>query len=75
MKVLIIGGNAREHAIAWKIHKDNPNVQLYCTEKNAGIQSICKCLSIPHIDISNTLNFALEEHLVGFDNNYIHCYL
>jgi phosphoribosylamine---glycine ligase len=37
MKVLIVGGGGREHALAWRLRRDDPNVQLLAAPGNPGI--------------------------------------
>ena len=37
MKVLIVGGGGREHAIAWKVKKSPRVEKVYCAPGNAGI--------------------------------------
>ena len=43
MKVLIVGGGGREHAIAWKLKHDDPSLDLHCTPGNPGIESLAVC--------------------------------
>ena len=43
MKVLIVGGGGREHAIAWKLKRDDPSLDLHCTPGNPGIASLATC--------------------------------
>jgi|SRR5579875_94072 len=44
MKLLIIGGGAREHAVAWKL-KQSPHVEnLWCLPGNAGIAQLAQCI-------------------------------
>ena len=44
MKVLILGGGGREHALVWKL-KQSPRVsQLYCAPGNGGIADEAECL-------------------------------
>ena len=51
MKVMVIGGGAREHALAWKIAQ-SPNVtELYVAPGNAGTASIARNLNIRPNDI------------------------
>src|SRR5882672_11236289 len=44
MKVLVIGGGGREHAIAWKLRQSPRVTQLYCTPGNGGIAEEAECL-------------------------------
>ena len=48
MKVLIVGGGGREHAIAWKISQSPKVEKLYCAPGNAGI---AKAVSYTHLDV------------------------
>lgn len=60
-KILIIGSGAREHAIGWKINKDNPSAKLYFAPGNAGTQKIGENLKIS--DINELRTFALENKI------------
>lgn len=61
MKVLVIGGGGREHALIWKI-KQSPLVrELYCAPGNAGIMREAISVPIPAEDIQGLLNFALNR--------------
>lgn len=44
MKILIIGGGAREHALAWKLRQSKRVEQLWCIPGNAGISEIAECI-------------------------------
>ena len=46
MKILIIGGGGREHAIAWKLSKSPRVEKIYCVPGNAGIAEIAECVNI-----------------------------
>ncbi len=51
MKVLIIGGGAREHALAWKIAQSHKVKRIYAAPGNTGTAAIAHNLDIPHNDI------------------------
>ena len=63
MKVLIIGGGGREHAIAWKIAKSPKVEKIFCAPGNPGIADYAKCLNIDVNDITSLLTFAYEEQI------------
>ena len=46
MKILIVGGGGREHALAWKLRRDDPNAELIVTPGNPGIESVARCVPI-----------------------------
>lgn len=63
MKVLIVGGGAREHAIAKKIHEQNKDVVLYAAPGNPGIAEIAHCVRIWAMDIDGLVEFAVREKI------------
>ena len=44
MKVMIIGGGGREHAIAWKIAQSSNVAEILCVPGNAGISEVARCM-------------------------------
>lgn len=61
MKVLIVGGGGREHAIALKI-KENPEVTaLYAAPGNGGIAQIATCLPFKATDVEGIVRWAAEN--------------
>ncbi|MBI5529556.1 MAG: phosphoribosylamine--glycine ligase [Deltaproteobacteria bacterium] len=46
MKVLVIGGGGREHALCWKIRQSPLVTELHCAPGNAGIAAVAQCVSI-----------------------------
>ena len=46
MKVLIVGGGGREHALAWKLRRDDPNAELIAAPGNPGIDAVARCVPI-----------------------------
>ena len=59
MKILVIGGGGREHAIAWKLSQDSCNPDLYCAPGNVGTDSIAENLSIAAEDIDQLKKWAV----------------
>jgi phosphoribosylamine--glycine ligase len=63
MKVLVIGGGGREHALLWKI-KQSPKVsQVYCAPGNAGISKLAQGVSIDADNIGKLVDFAKKEKI------------
>lgn len=61
MKVLVVGGGGREHALVWKL-KQSPRVQeIYCAPGNAGIARDARCVDIKADDTGGLLSFALKN--------------
>lgn len=63
MKVLVVGGGGREHAIVWKI-RENPRVtRIYCAPGNGGISEIARCVDYAPTDIKNIVEFSVENKI------------
>lgn len=63
MKVLVVGGGGREHALCWKINQ-SPLVQtLYCAPGNPGIAEHARCIDIKVSDVEGLLRFARAEEV------------
>src|SRR6266852_555236 len=63
MKVLVVGGGGREHALAWKIAQSPRVTQLYCAPGNPGIARVAECLPIA-ADNLVALRDAVKAHRV-----------
>ena len=61
MKVMIVGGGGREHAIAWKISQSAKVDKLYCAPGNAGIAEIAECVPIGVMEFDRLAEFACEH--------------
>ena len=61
MKILVIGGGGREHALIWKISQSPRVEKIYCAPGNAGISGLATCIPIETDDIDGLYEFAVEE--------------
>ncbi len=72
MKVLIVGGGGREHAIAVSVAKSRKVEKIYCAPGNAGIAEIAECVPIGVMEFDALAAFAREKEIglviVGMDD-------
>lgn len=61
MKVLIVGGGGREHAICWKVAQSKKVDKIYCAPGNAGIAGIAECVPIGVMEFEKLADFAVKE--------------
>jgi phosphoribosylamine--glycine ligase len=46
VKILIVGGGAREHAIAWKLASESGVTEVVCAPGNPGIEKVARCVAV-----------------------------
>ena len=63
MKVLLVGGGGREHAIAEAINRSPQVDKLYCAPGNAGIAKIAECVKIGTMDFEALTAFAADNEI------------
>ena len=63
MKILIVGGGGREHAIAWKLAQSPRVEKLYCAPGNAGIAEVAECVNIGVMEFDKLTAFAKEHEI------------
>lgn len=72
MKVLIVGGGGREHAIAYCVAKSSKVDKIYCAPGNAGIAEFAECVPIGAMEFEKLTAFAKENAIdlaiVGMDD-------
>lgn len=72
MKVLVVGGGGREHAIVWKVAQSPKVEKIYCAPGNAGIAELAECVPIGAMEFDKLTAFAREKKIdltiVGMDD-------
>ena len=63
MKILIVGGGGREHAIAWKLAQSPKVDKLYCAPGNAGIAEVAECVAVKAEDVAGICSFAKDNKI------------
>jgi phosphoribosylamine--glycine ligase len=75
MKVLLVGGGGRAHALAWAISASPLLTKLYCAPGNAGIAEVAECVAIEATDFAALTAFAKEKKIdfavISDDAQYI----
>jgi phosphoribosylamine--glycine ligase len=61
MKVLVVGGGGREHALCWSLAASPLIETLYCAPGNAGIGHEAVCVPISVDDLDGMVAFAVEK--------------
>ena len=58
MRILVVGGGGREHALCWAIAASPLCTKLYCAPGNAGIAAEAECVAISAEDVDGLVDFA-----------------
>lgn len=61
MKILVVGGGGREHAIIWKLRQNENIKEIHCAPGNGGISDIATCVPINATDIEALVEYAQNE--------------
>ncbi len=61
MKVLVVGGGGREHAICWKLAQSPQVTGLWCAPGNGGIADVAQCVNIAATDVKAMVRWAGEN--------------
>ena len=72
MKILVIGGGGREHALVWKLKQSSSVERIFCAPGNAGTAEIAENIAVSATDLPQLLRFAkqndIELTVVGPDD-------
>ena len=63
MKVLVVGGGGREHALAWKLRRDDPSCEIVAAPGNPGIATLGRCVDVSATDIAGLITLARTERV------------
>lgn len=61
MRIMVIGGGGREHAIVWALNKSDKVKQIFCAPGNAGIAELAECVPIPVNRFGDLIQFATDN--------------
>ncbi len=63
MKVLVVGGGGREHALVWKFSQSPRVKEVFCAPGNGGISQSARCLEIAADDLEGLVRFSKDEKI------------
>lgn len=63
MRILVIGGGGREHALVWKLKMSSRVEKIYCVPGNPGIAELAECVSLDMSDNEKLAQFALAQQI------------
>ncbi|HJU67710.1 MAG TPA: phosphoribosylamine--glycine ligase [Gemmatimonadaceae bacterium] len=61
MRILLVGSGGREHALAWKLSRDDESLDLIAAPGNPGIAALGRCVKADPADAAALLQLALTE--------------
>jgi phosphoribosylamine--glycine ligase len=63
MRVLIIGGGGREHALAWRLKQEDSSLELLAAPGNPGIAELAECVPLRATDVEALLTLATDRRV------------
>ncbi|MBM3645487.1 MAG: phosphoribosylamine--glycine ligase [Alphaproteobacteria bacterium] len=58
MRILVVGGGGREHALCWAIAASPLCAELFCAPGNSGIAAVAECIAVAAEDIPGQVDLA-----------------
>jgi len=63
MRILIVGNGGREHALLWKLARDDPSAQLFATRPNGGMAAFARSVEIAPTDVEALAGWAAAQRM------------
>ena len=63
MRILVVGGGGREHALCWAISASPLCTKLLCAPGNPGIATVAQCIDVPAEDVEGQVALAIAEKI------------
>ena len=63
MRILIVGNGGREHALLWKLRRDDPSAEFYATQPNGGMAPLCTPVEIAPGDVEALSGWAAAHRI------------
>jgi phosphoribosylamine--glycine ligase len=63
VRILIVGGGGREHALAWALRRDDPSAEIIAAPGNPGIAALGRCVNIAATDLDGLRALAVKERV------------
>jgi phosphoribosylamine--glycine ligase len=61
IRVLIVGAGGREHALAWRLRQENPDIEIIAAPGNPGIADHAECVAVSATDVDGLLTLARDR--------------
>jgi phosphoribosylamine--glycine ligase len=63
VKVLLVGGGGREHALAWRLTRDDPSITIIAAPGNPGIADLGECVAVKATEVDALLHLARDRRV------------
>ena len=61
MRVLVVGAGGREHALVWRLRREDPSIQIVAAPGNPGIAELAECVPIGATDVGALTAYARQN--------------